>query len=514
MTFAEYNTDENFNKPSNAMELVKLGKEEGKTRDEIVNSLSPLWKEDKKGNVKKALDYHFNTETAPKSEEKETVEETVKTETSNLSANEKSYNDAQNKRADEAKKEMLDEIKKDSAYNWEERYNSSIKRADAYKTIDDHFIEGLPTFMFRRYENGEFGEKGSKDAKLRMAYFMINGLGTALQNASAAIKGGQMKQSDYEKFKDSQMVNALQNRWEKNKADTEGAIKSVEKEFGNEQDARLAAEQFTRDRRANTKWNMMDQNQKIYALEVTKEIGDMLGGMDTSELANFIAGSALTGDMSKDEVIAIGIAKLAANAPDIIANLPEGNIKNIVLGIRSGNGVKLPDGVTPPERKVETKTAGASGNNLKGYQTIDGETVDFNMIESKEGKAKLRNLMDDLSKRYYNEEIDEETFRKYYEPLYLESRKHVNTGSNSTQQMIDLNKRNHRTEINNALNELQDKAKQGVISPSDYKEQFDNIVANFKKWGLDASNLAKVEKSRISQEKILKNVEKANKKKK
>ena len=60
MTFAEYNTDENFNRPSNAMELVKLGFNEGKTREEIENSLSPLWKEDKKGNVKKALDTYLN----------------------------------------------------------------------------------------------------------------------------------------------------------------------------------------------------------------------------------------------------------------------------------------------------------------------------------------------------------------------------------------------------------------------------------------------------------------------
>ena len=80
MTFDEYNTDENFNKPSNAMELVRLGKEEGKTREEIANSLSPLWKEDKNGNIKKALDYHFNNnETAPKEEAAPKVEEMQQT---------------------------------------------------------------------------------------------------------------------------------------------------------------------------------------------------------------------------------------------------------------------------------------------------------------------------------------------------------------------------------------------------------------------------------------------------
>ena len=74
MTFAEYNTDENFNRPSNAMELVKLGFNEGKTREEIENSLSPLWKEDKKGNVKKALDTYFKPTEEPKIVEEQKIE--------------------------------------------------------------------------------------------------------------------------------------------------------------------------------------------------------------------------------------------------------------------------------------------------------------------------------------------------------------------------------------------------------------------------------------------------------
>ena len=69
MNFAEYNTDENFKGNSNADELVKLAFDEGKTRDEVETSLSPLWKEDKKGNVKKALDKYYTTAPKAKAEE-------------------------------------------------------------------------------------------------------------------------------------------------------------------------------------------------------------------------------------------------------------------------------------------------------------------------------------------------------------------------------------------------------------------------------------------------------------
>ena len=52
MTFAEYNTDDNYDNKngfeSSLEELVKLGLAEGKTSDEIKSSLSPKWQKSKK----------------------------------------------------------------------------------------------------------------------------------------------------------------------------------------------------------------------------------------------------------------------------------------------------------------------------------------------------------------------------------------------------------------------------------------------------------------------------------
>ena len=51
MTFDEYNTDENFdNDKSSLEELVKKGKEEGKSKDEIRKALSPKWQKSSKIN--------------------------------------------------------------------------------------------------------------------------------------------------------------------------------------------------------------------------------------------------------------------------------------------------------------------------------------------------------------------------------------------------------------------------------------------------------------------------------
>ena len=518
MTFDEYNTDENFeNDASSLEELVKIGKSEGKSKDAIRNSLSPKWQKSSKLNKFDEY-YGEDAKTEPKEEkpaDEFKEEEVISKPSSTLSNSEKKYINKQNEIADTAKKEMLEDIKNDSKGNWEENYNSMLKRADAYKNIDDHYFEGLPTFIFRRYQNGEFGDTGSTDAKLRMAYFMINGLGTSLSNASNVIKGRALEESDYQKFQNSQMANALQNRWEKNKADTEGAIKAVEKEFGNEQDARLAAEQFTRDQKAATKWNMMSQAQKVYALQVTKEIGDMLGGMNTSELANFIAGSALVGDVNKEEIIAIGIAKLAANSPNILANLPDGNIKNMVMGMIGGNAQDVVAGFGGAGGNI-TEGEDKPSRNLKNYKTINGDTVDFDMIFTKGngGKEKLEQLTNELSEKYYNGEIDEKTFREYFTPLYEEGKKHASIKVFSPDNIIRDNNTRHLNELNTSFDELNNKAKSGAISTSDYDEQYDDIIANAKKWGASAKQIDSLKKNKLNSKQILKAVEKANKKKK
>lgn len=499
-TFDAYNTDEAYNDSgTTAKGLVAAYKKDNPngTKEDFYSKLNAKWGQDKDGYVKAAVNDAFKVDT-PEEKIKETFVEAPKQKTtSKLTGKEKTYNDAQNARAETAKEEMLNDIEKDSPGNWEALYNSSLKRADAYKNIDDHFLESLPTFIWRRYKNGEFGNvdenatpEEKKDAKIRMAYFMINNVGTALKNASNVITGRAKEESDYEKYKNSQMVSGLENRWAKNKADTDGAIKAVEKLYGNEEDARLAAEQFTRDKKASVKWNMMDQNQKIYALEVTKKIGDMLGGMDTKELANFIAGSALTGDMNESELMAIGIAKLASSAPDILKNLPDGKLKNTVTALLNGN-MTIDDLDTGNE-----KTAGAGGErNLKNYETIDGEKVSFDFMLNKEGREKYKKLTQDLSDKFYNGEIDAATFKKYYTPLYEEGKKHMSVSGYEPELLLKQN-------VWLKAKRLNDEAKKGKLPLDDYKSKFAKIKEMAKDAGFDDTETVELTKQQIADKKI------------
>lgn len=481
MTFDEYNTDENFKGNSTANELVRLGKAEGKTRDEIANSLSPLWKEDKKGNVKKALDYHFNTE-APKNN---TVISTRKGDQEfleNQNAIMNAAEDAEVKRQNEAR---------------EQRYAASAeamrKQGEAFRKINDHFTESLPTFITRRYQNGEFGDlstpEGKKDAKLRMAYFMINGVGTALGNVSNVIKGRELEKSDYEKYKESNMAQGLENRWNKNKQEMQAAIDLAKKQGMDEQELQTAIAKISANNRLNSAMNMLNESQKVYALRVMSKIGNEIGNMNDTDFVNTLIGYATSGDsLNWQEAAEILIGRYGK---DVFSKLKPG----------ANNG------------DYKDITAGASGN-LKNYQTIDGETIDFNIIETKEGKEKLRKLMDDLSQRYYDGEIDADTFRKYYDPLYEESRRHMGTGSRDSNAMIKANNATRLNELEETFKKLNSDASKGIISIDDYKEQYDNLVANAKKWGANEKMLASFTKNKKSDEVLKKAIAKAASKKK
>ena len=339
MTFDEYNTDEYFNnKDSTADGLIKAAYDEGKTREEVEKSLSPLWKEDKKGNVKKALDTYYKTE-EPKAEEQKPTEEKVtekvieetaptvnkQTEEYMNSNNAISYTqeDAENKR-------QSDELGK----RWDARLANIDKMTESMKNIDDHMVEQLPTFMFKRYQNGEFGDPKSSDAKLRLAHFMINGVGTALSNMSHVIrKDGVQEQSDAEKYQQTNLEEGLKNRWKKNNAETEEVIKIANKEADNEQDARIYVEQLTRDNMLKSGWNAMDQNQKLYAINVSREIGKMIGDMNVEELSNFITAQALNGNLSEQQAVVVGLASLVSKTPELLQKMPEGGVKSAVMSL-------------------------------------------------------------------------------------------------------------------------------------------------------------------------------------
>ena len=243
------------------------------------------------------------------------------------------YLDKNDAIANTVEKTALDKLLKSSDSNWKQMIDTSGKLKDAYNNIDDKYIAQLPTFMFKRYQNGEFGDPKSSDAKLRLAHFMINGVGTALSNASNVIKGRQLEESDYEKYQNSNLEQGLANRWRKNTAETEQVIKIANKEADNEQDARIYVEQLTRDNMLKSGWNAMDQNQKLYAINVSREIGKMIGDMNVEELSNFITAQALNGNLSEQQAVVVGLASLVSKTPELLQKLPEGGVRDAVMSL-------------------------------------------------------------------------------------------------------------------------------------------------------------------------------------
>ena len=248
----------------------------------------------------------------------------------------KAYLDKNDAIANTVEKTALDKLLKNSDSNWKQMLDTSGKLKNSYDNIEDKYIQELPTFVFRRYQNGEFGKiddtstpegrESKKNAQLRLAHFLINGVGTALTNVSNVIKGKELEQSDYEKYQASNLEQGLANKWKKNNAETEEVIKLANKEADNEQDARIYVEQLTRDNMLKSGWNAMDQNQKLYAINVSREIGKMIGNMNVEELSNFITAQALNGNLNESQAIVVGVASLISKTPELLDKIPDDNI--------------------------------------------------------------------------------------------------------------------------------------------------------------------------------------------
>ena len=503
MTFAEYNTDENFNGNSNAMDLVKLGKDEGMTENQILTSLSPLWKEDKKGNVRKALDYHF-----PKTEEKE-----VKTELpeSNAEDTDKNFLNNTNAIQDEAE---ISEMKRQRELQ-KERYNNTRKRieesAETFGNIDDHFVENIPTFMTHAYAKGMFGKPGTADANLRFGHLLADSLGTSLSNISHVInKDGRVEESEWEKIKNTNLSKGLENRWKKYQEETNAAIELAKKRDMTEEEIDDSIATISSNNRLNTAFRMMDENQKVYLMEVANKVGELVGTKDMKDVSNILVGGAITGDVTKDEVSAIAIAQLVNKSPNMLKNLkskyPNNPIVEMVSAMVEGN-----DGGIMQEG-LESEYAGIGGtSNGTKVSLKDGTNIDPGKYMNDAEYKELVSAGDKLSQKYYNGEIDETEFRNEYSKLEKIMNQHgwysffKNKGITSADDLIRINNNENLLKLDSELEELGKKATSGSITADEYKEKVEDIKTRAKKWGAKDKMIKGVDSTK---DKILKKINK------
>ena len=107
-----------------------------------------------------------------------------------------------------------------------ERWDLTNKNADemvkSMRNVDDHYLDNLPKFLYKRYKDGEFGEPGSKDAKARLGYFIMNGVQNTLKGLSNSFAANAGRApifndvtTDYDKLQNTNFANAMNNRWNK-----------------------------------------------------------------------------------------------------------------------------------------------------------------------------------------------------------------------------------------------------------------------------------------------------------
>lgn len=511
MTFAEYNTDDNFDKKESSLEeLVKLGLAEGKTSDEIKSSLSPKWQKSKKIGE---FDSYINKFSAPKVEEEKPTEEKVlekvvtetapQTETK-LDKQTQDYMNKNDAIADTQEDNEYERQRKELFSRWDARNKNIDEMSQSMRRIDDHMVDQLPTFMFKRYQNGEFGDPKSSDAKLRLAHFMINGVGTALQNASAAIKGGQMQESDIQKYNRTNLEEGLANRWNKYKQDTQAAI-DVAKQGGMSEEALTdSIATISSNNRLQSAFNQMNERQKVFALQVIGEIGNKMGNMNDTEFANTLMGMSAMGDsLDYKEAAGMLIYRFMKDPEKRDAALKDLGLlggKTAMAGFGLGLGGGGSDG-------EETTT---------GVTLEDGTVVDPGKVMSKKELGEVQTAANNLSQKYFDGEITEEQFRKDYAKLEDVMKQHgvrnlVSGGILSANEVINKNNVNRLNDINDKLNALNTQAKAGTIKPADYEKQFNELKESASKWGANEKQLKAFEKSKISSEKIIKAAEKKKK---
>ena len=501
MTFAEYNTDTNFDDNNSSLEeLVKIGLKEGKTGDEIKGSLSPKWQKSMK--IGEFDNYVKQHSTAPKTETKEEVKETIKPNNDiKLSNRDAEYLEKTNNKSKVVENDELNTLAENKDKDYDQTFDTLKRSGQLFKSIDDHYLENLPTFLSTRYKNGEFGEPGSKDAKARLGYFIMNGVQNTLKGLSNSFAANAGRApifndvtTDYDKLQNTNFANAMDNRWNKYKQETNHAIELASKRDMTEEEAYDSVKIISRNRRLQTAFNMMDEDQKLYLMNVTKEIGDKIGSFNNDELIDFLIGAIISGDkLTWQETAGIAIAKFG---PDAVKKLKEG--KNKVEG--------------------DSKTAGFGSNGKNKVTLSDGTKINPGITMNDDEYNQIVKKADELSQRYYDGEITEEEFLKDYNLLEDVMKEHPIKGLTKNikpaKDIIRVNNVERLNQLDGTFEELQAKAERGELSVDDYKEQYSDLIENAKKWGADAKMLKGFEKSQKTDKQINGYIEKAKNKKK
>ena len=509
-TFDTYNTDEAYNdKGTTAKGLVAAYKKDNPegTKDDFYSKLNKTWAQDKDGYVKNAVDEAFKVETPAtetKPTEEKAVEEVVAEEpkkesnstTSEISKKDKNFYEKQAGLADNAEDSENERQGELELSRYDDTLARMKRSGEGFKNIDDHLLEQLPTFLYRRYQNGEFGNVGEdatpeekKDAKLRFAHFMLNGVQSKLKNASnaAMVAAGRSPmfadtQSDWEKYQQSNLASGMENRWNKYKQETDAAAEILRKQNMDEQEIQSSIAKVSANARLQSAFNMMNENQKVYTLQVLSKIGNEIGNMNNKDFINTLIGFATSGDnLTWQEAAELLVARFG---PDALKGLK--NIKD-----------------EEPIEDGKDSTAGVSNitGRVKGDITLSDGTVVKNPgtgMSDDEFDA-IAKVADRLRADYQNGKIDQETFNSDYQkleslmkghPLFKFFKGNLKTSGKSMNEV----RKEKIGNLNVDFDDLQKNYKK--MKPEEYSKKFDDLMSEFETWGVTGKSLDKLKKKK------------------
>lgn len=449
-------------------------------------------------------------DTVLENSEKEEPKKDKNTTTTPISEMDKRFADQQEGIADYGENNEVARQKEFSSDRWNQTSENMRRMGEEFGNIDDKLVGQLPTFMFRRYQNGDFGDPKSKDAKLRLAHFMLNGLQTQLRRFSngAAIAAGKSplypnEMSDYEKYQSTNLAKGLENRWNKYNRETQAAMDMAINQGGKEEELKNAIATISANNRLASKFNMMNESQKAYTLNVMAKLGKEISNMNDKDFVNTLVGYVISGDtLSWQELAEILAARYGKDA-----------IKMIGSKVNNANE-NLGD-------NAEEQTAGYSGTgkSTEGYSVTlsDGTVVNpGRMLQSGEYKE-ITKIAKDLSGKYRRGEITEEQFRADYGKLEELMKQHPIANKFGTIRPVDVmikeNNKLKTNDITSKYTELQNNVKAGKVTPSQYEEEYKKLEEQAKSIRLTDMDIKGLI-PKLSKDKILKYAEKANKNKK
>ena len=196
---------------------------------------------------------------------------------------------------------------KDQEESKEKTYEQLQSDLEKYKKMaDENDVDidkdYIPTTLMAAYKNNAFGKPGTKDAKIRLGYLIVNNLGSALKQmsnnfASAAGRSPAFAdtESDWSKIRRTNLEQGLMRANEKKFQMQKDLLDFAQKYASNEQELKNYRRTFAQNAKLQQAIAKMDEEHKRVAFDVLRKIGNDINKMNNEEFAGYLTAAVNNG---------------------------------------------------------------------------------------------------------------------------------------------------------------------------------------------------------------------------